>query len=120
MGWASKAGKAICNPEDPRAFGVCDGCGIWYNLYRLGYQYEWQGSRLMNLRFRKCPRCLDIPNPQLMARRAPPDPLPVSDPRPEPWLTPGFMDRALATQALNPISTESGSSGPGQLLEIEP
>jgi hypothetical protein len=90
-------------------------------LHTLRYQYEWQGSQLINKRFRKCDRCIDIPNPQLMARRLPPDPVPVADPRPEPWLTPGFMDRAIATQGYNPISTEAGP-GPtaGLPLEVSP
>jgi hypothetical protein len=121
MGWASKSGRAVTNPSDPRAFGVCDRCGIWFNLWTLRYQYEWQGSILMNLRFRVCSGCMDIPNPQLMARRLPPDPVPVHDPRPEPWLTPGFMDRNIATQGFSPIETEVGSiPSAGLPIEVEP
>jgi hypothetical protein len=120
MGWASKSGRAITNPEAPRAFGVCDGCGIWHNLHKLRYQYEWQGSQLMNKRFRKCDRCIDIPNPQLMARRLPPDPVPVHDPRPESWLTPGFMDRNMATQGFVTVTTEAGNTPPSMPIEIEP
>lgn len=83
MGYASRSGRAITNPEHPRAFGVCDRCGFWYNLYKLTYQFEWQGTQLQDLRIRVCPPCKDIPQPQLKARMAPPDPVPVADPRPE-------------------------------------
>ena len=120
MGWASRSGRAITNPEDPRAFGVCDGCGIWYNLHTLRYQYQWQGSQLMNTRFRKCDRCIDIPNPQLMARRLPPDPVPVSDPRPESWLIPGYMDRIVATQMFAQVLTETANAPPSQPVAVEP
>jgi hypothetical protein len=86
MGYASRSGRAVTNPEHPRAFGVCDDCGIWCNLHKLRYQWEWQGTQLVNLRFRKCDQCLDKPNPQLKARMAPPDPVPVWDPRPESFI----------------------------------
>lgn len=62
MGYASRSGRAITNPHAPRAFGVCDRCGIWYNLHRLGYQYEWQGTKLINTRKRVCWICKDIAN----------------------------------------------------------
>jgi hypothetical protein len=83
MGYASRSGRAFTSAQHPRAFGVCDRCGIWYNLHRLKYQYEWQGVQMVNLRFRVCAICMDIPNPQLKARMAPTDPVPEFDPRPE-------------------------------------
>lgn len=84
MAYASRSGRAVTNPRNPRAFGVCDRCGIWYNLEaKLNYQYEWQGTRLQNLNLRVCPKCMDIPQPQLKARILPPDPVPVRNPRPE-------------------------------------
>ena len=124
MAYASRSGRAVTNPQSPQAFGVCDRCGIWYNLHRLGYQWEWQGVALINLRFRVCATCMDIPQPQLKARMAPPDPVPVWDPRPENFsgsrLTaapaPGnFIAIESPRQPFNPIETQGGSP-----LEIDP
>lgn len=118
MGYASRSGRAVTNPQNPRAFGVCDRCGLWYNLHRLGYQYEWQGKNLINTRYRVCKTCLDIANPQLKARIMPQDPVPVSDPRPEWWLIAGFMDRVIGTETIEPVV---GTEQPGSLpMEIEP
>jgi hypothetical protein len=107
MGYASRSGRAITNPSAPRAFGVCDHCGLWYNLYKLKYEYEWQGTKLVNKRFRVCDECRDRPNPQLKARIMPPDPVPVYDPRPEPYLFPRNIS-VLATEGGMPIGTERG------------
>lgn len=103
MGYASRSGRAITNPHSPRAFGVCDRCGIWYNLFKLKYQYEWQGTKLINTRKRVCQLCLDKANPQLKARLAPPDPVPVYDPRPENFIASRFDPSAASG---NPIATE--------------
>jgi hypothetical protein len=123
MGYASRSGRAVTNPSNPRAFGVCDRCGIWYNLHRLKYQWEWQGTALINLRYRVCEGCLDLPNPQLKARMAPPDPTPVWDPRPENFTTsrwspsgppPTYVAQGRQTTPSPPINTEAGPP-----LEIE-
>jgi hypothetical protein len=103
MGYASRSGRAITNPHAPRAFGVCDRCGIWYNLHRLGYQYEWQGTKLINTRKRVCQLCKDRPNPQMKARLAPPDPVPVYDPRPENFIASRFDPTPISG---NPLATE--------------
>jgi hypothetical protein len=88
MGWASQSGRAVTNPESPRAFGVCDNCRFWYNHHTLKMQREWQGTQLVNLGFLVCESCLDRPNPQLKARLMPPDPVPIRNPRPEQYLYP--------------------------------
>ena len=103
MGYASRSGRAITNPHAPRAFGVCDACGIWYNLYKLRYQYEWQGTKLINTRKRVCYICNDLANPQMKARLAPPDPVPVYDPRPENFIPSRFDPTPVSG---NPISQE--------------
>jgi hypothetical protein len=120
MGYASRAGHAITNPQAPRAQGVCDRCGFWYQLHKLRYQYEWHGTQQINTRKRVCHICWDVSNPQMRARLMPPDPVPVYDPRPEPWLLPGYMDRLLATEDDSRITTETGPAGPGKPIEIEP
>jgi hypothetical protein len=129
MGYASRSGRAVTNPENPRAFGVCDRCGIWYNLHKLRYQWEWQGVALINLRHRVCNGCMDKPNPQLRVRMAPPDPAPVWDPRPESFIASRFSS---TPQPGNFIAEEIPSPPPlswpasaietetGPPLEIEP
>ncbi len=76
-------GKARVSPSGPSAFGVCDRCGMWYNLKDLQFQYEWGGSRLTNQNILVCNRCLDIPQQQLRSIIIPADPVPVFNPRPE-------------------------------------
>jgi hypothetical protein len=123
MGYASRSGRAVTNPQNPRAFGVCDDCGFWFNHYKLKYQWEWQGTTLVNLRFLKCQGCLDIPQPQLKARMAPLDPVPIADPRPENFLqsrynpasSPGNYIAVSGRRVFAPAVTTEGNSP----LEIE-
>lgn len=83
MGYASISGRAKTNPRHPRAFAVCDRCGFWFNHYKLNWQYEWAGTKLIRLNILVCKPCLDKPQPQLKARVLPPDPVPIQNPRPE-------------------------------------
>jgi len=112
MGYASRSGRAVTNPHAPRAFGVCDRCGIWYNLHRLGYQYEWQGTKLINTRKRVCQLCKDIAK----ARLAPPDPVPVYDPRPENFIASRFDPSPVSG---NPIVTQERPPPPFRSLVTE-
>jgi len=83
MSYASKAGRARVSAKNPQAQGVCDRCGIWYNLVDLQWQFDWRGTALQNLWLRVCGRCLDTPQEQLRAIQLPADPVPVWQPRPE-------------------------------------
>jgi len=83
MGWADRAGQATVDPQRPRAFGVCDDCGEWYNRHNLRDQYEWYGAELTDTHRRVCARCLSKPQDQLRPILLPPDPVPIIDPRPE-------------------------------------
>ena len=103
MAYASRSGRAVTNPHAPRAFGVCDHCGLWWNLTKLTYEYQWQGVHLINTRFRVCAECKDRPNPQMRSRLAPPDPVPVYDPRPENFIASRFDP---SPQSGNPLTTE--------------
>jgi hypothetical protein len=105
MGWASQSGRAITNPEAPRAFAVCDNCGIWYNHYKLRYNFEWQGVQLVNRGFLVCEQCQDKPNPQLKARLMPPDPVPIKNPRPEQYLYP----RNVSHLGVQPVTAPPGA-----------
>lgn len=85
MSYASRAGRARANARDPRAFAVCDRCGIWYNHHRLTFQWDWAGAGMINKRILVCPKCLDKPQEQLRAIVLPADPLPIPNPRTEPF-----------------------------------
>jgi len=86
MGYASKAGRATANARNPRAFAVCDRCGIWHNRDQLGWQMQWAGASLYNTRLLVCRRCTDVPQEQLRSITLPPDPIPVYQPRVEGFL----------------------------------
>lgn len=71
------------DPNNPRANGVCDRCGFWYNHDQLKWQYEYRGINLHNIRLLVCDICLDKPNEGLRPLFLPPDPEPILDARPE-------------------------------------
>lgn len=82
MAWRY-TGRARVNPLHPEAFGICDRCGLLYNLVNLNYQFAWRGPRFVNIRLRVCPSCMDRAAEFLKPIIYPPDPVPVSDPRPQ-------------------------------------
>lgn len=108
--WRPK--NAEVDPDNPRAWGVCDRCGMTWNLDQLQWQYAYQGStQPQNTRFLVCPSHLDPLNPQDMPVILPPDPVPVYNARPEPyaldetsWLTTEDGD-ILTTQDDDPFVT---------------
>lgn len=69
--------------RSPSAQGICQRCGFRYNLTELQYQYQWNGSALINLQILVCPTCLDEPNEQLRVYAPPADPVPVPHPSPD-------------------------------------
>ena len=85
MGYASRSGRARTSARNPRAFGVCDRCALWYNHYELSWQYDWAGASLINKRILVCDICYDTPQNQLRAIIIPADPLPVVNARVEPY-----------------------------------
>lgn len=85
MGYASRSGRARTSAKDPRAFAVCDRCGMWYNHHRLQWQYDWAGASLINKRILVCNTCYDQPQNQLRAIVVPADPTPIINPRTEPY-----------------------------------
>lgn len=78
--------KAVVDPRKPSAFAVCDRCGDWYNRPRLQFQKEWRGQALVSTGFLVCERCLDIPFVQNRPLLLPPDPVPIENPRYEPFI----------------------------------
>ena len=85
MGYASLSGRARTSSRNPRAFGVCDRCAIWYNHNQLRWQFDWAGASLINKRILVCDTCYDTPQNQLRAIILPADPVPVVNPRTEPF-----------------------------------
>jgi hypothetical protein len=137
MGWASQSGRAVCNPESPRAYAKCDGCQFLYNHHKLKWQREWAGTQIINKGFLVCDICRDVPNIQLKARLMPPDPVPIANPRPETYRYPiNVRDVGVQTvhvQPLRPTVPPPPRKGPlgterdpernypaGVPLEIEP
>ena len=85
MAYASKAGRAVANARNPRAFAVCDRCGLWNQHHKLSWQWDWAGAGMVNKQILVCPRCTDRPQDQLRAIILPADPLPIQNPRTEPF-----------------------------------
>lgn len=85
MAYASRSGHARTSLTRPRAFAVCDRCARWWNHERLQWQYDWAGVQLINKRILVCRPCLDAPQQQLRAIVLPPDPVPIRQPRLEPF-----------------------------------
>jgi hypothetical protein len=86
MGYASKAGRARTSARRPVAQAVCDRCGIWYSHSDLVWQYDFAGVGMINKRLLVCTRtCRDKPQHQLRAIILPADPVPVRNPRTEPF-----------------------------------
>lgn len=113
MGYASISGRARTDPRNPNAFGVCDRCGIWYNLKDLVWQHEWRGNELVNIQLRVCQvTCLDVPFQLNRPLYLPPDPPPVDQPRVEQfaidegleaWDQPSeFWDQSVPWDPANP------------------
>jgi hypothetical protein len=75
-------GRSRVDPRNPVAAAVCDRCSTKYNHTDLAWQFEYAGVQLQNKRILVCPRCMDIPNPQLLSYNPGADPLPIRDPRP--------------------------------------
>jgi hypothetical protein len=56
-----------------------------YNHVDLQWQYDWAGASLINKRMLVCKPCLDTPQEQLRAIILPADPVPIVNPRVEPY-----------------------------------
>lgn len=85
MGYASRSGRARTSARNPQAFAVCDRCALWYNHVNLKWQYDWAGASLINKRILVCDTCYDEPQQQLRSIIIPADPVPIVNPRTEPY-----------------------------------
>jgi hypothetical protein len=85
MAYASQAGRARTSSRSPQAHAICDRCGFRYNHVDLQWQYDWAGASLINKRLLVCNTCNDVPQQQLRAIIVPADPMPIINPRIEPY-----------------------------------
>ena len=83
MGYGSISGRARTDATNPAAHAICDRCGFRYNHKDLNWQYDYRGRQLANIRILVCDECLDTPQPQLLPRIIPPDPIPIQNARTE-------------------------------------
>jgi hypothetical protein len=86
MAYASRAGRARTSATNPQAHAICDRCAFRFNLVNLRWQFDYAGPTLVNKRLLVCDTCYDEPNSQLRAIVIPADPVPVLNPRPEPFM----------------------------------
>jgi len=85
MGYASRSGRARTSSTKPQAHAICDRCAFRYNHADLKWQYDWAGASLINKRILVCDTCYDEPQNQLRAIVLPADPMPIINPRVEPY-----------------------------------
>jgi hypothetical protein len=77
MAYASQSGRARTSARQPRAFAVCQRCGMWWNRDQLNFQHEWRGATLQNTYILVCKECMDVPQEQHRAITLPADPVPI-------------------------------------------
>ena len=116
MGYASKAGRAQTSSRNPRAFAVCDRCGLWYNHDRLRWQFDWRGASLMNTRVLICDTCYDTPQQQLRSIVVPSDPTPILNARTQDFVAAETDYRVTSGQ--NTIDPVTGLPVPGGAVRI--
>jgi hypothetical protein len=98
MGYASRQGRAKISSTSPQAAAICDRCGFVYNHVNLRWQFDWRGTSLQNIRLLVCDTCYDEPQQQLRAIVVPADPVPIVNPRIEPFVTDETNTRATSGQ----------------------
>lgn len=121
MALGNLSGRARTDPSSPRAFAICDQCGILYNRIDLAPLVEYMGPALQHTGFYVCPSCLDKPQSQFRPVILPPSPIPVDQPRPDflfvhdnlgPWSSFVLFDPSSAGQTEAAIlAAGAGASG---------
>lgn len=77
--------RARTDPTHPSAWGTCDRSGFVGNQKNLQWQYEWEGTQLINKRILCVPDMYDKPQRQLGTIILPPDPVSILNARIEPY-----------------------------------
>jgi hypothetical protein len=106
MGYASRSGRARTSSTNPQAHAICDRCAFRYNHVDLKWQYDWAGASLINKRILVCNTCYDTPQEQLRAIIIPADPVPIVNPRVEPYSWDEIDRRQVSGN--NTVNTQTG------------
>lgn len=109
-------GRARVNAGNPEAFGICDRCSLLYNRKDLTWQFDWAGASLINKRILVCRTCNDEQQQQLRAIVLPADPVPIANPRIEPYARDSSDYRTTSGQ--NTIDAKTGIPIPGTVKRI--
>jgi hypothetical protein len=75
--------RARTDPTRPEAWATDDRTGFVGQQKNLRWQYEWNGTQLINKRVLVFSDAYDTPNRQLGTIILPPDPVPIVNARPE-------------------------------------
>ena len=96
MSWRPHPRRTTLDINDPDPWGTSDRSGFIGNHSEMVFQYVWGGNQLINTGVLVHPDELDLPNEQFRTLILPPDPDPLFNARPEPyvidetdWLTAG-------------------------------
>lgn len=112
----STHGRAEVSATHPQAHAICDRCGFRYLRRQLRWTMQWVGPQIRSTGFLVCESCWDRPQEQLRTIIIPPDPIPVSDPRPENYVADNNPNASIGQNAqANLPGTNIGSlvSGAG-------
>jgi hypothetical protein len=75
--------QARTDPTSPRGWFTCDRTGFIGNLENAQDQFQWRGLKLLPLNLRILPKYIDKPQRQLGANILSPDPVGLTQARPE-------------------------------------
>jgi hypothetical protein len=95
------------NPDNPKQAAICDRCGRRYNLDKLRYQMDYNGTiGLINKQVMVCDTCYDAPATQLQAYSVSEDPPSLYNIRPEAYT----LDESdwLMTEDGDTLTTQEG------------
>jgi hypothetical protein len=101
-------GRASISRSNPRAQGVCDRCGFRYSHHQLKWQFDWAGARLQNKYILVCSGCLDVPQENIRTIVLPPDPMPITNPRPEQFVS---DNNPISGIGWDPVNFFNGKAG---------
>lgn len=99
---------AEVDADAPNMWVTCSRCNFIWNADKMQWQYDYRGtSTPVNTRVLVCPKCMDVPQPQLAPLVLPPDPPPTFNARPENYT----LDETswLATEDGDTLATEAGN-----------
>lgn len=104
MAYASQSGRARTSAKSPRAFAVCQRCGLWDNRDKMQFQMEWRGTTLRNIYILVCGRCYDTPQEQLRSITIPADPTPIYFPSVEDFVAAETNYRTVGEGTIDTIT----------------